>query len=365
MTSQVKLLLSLLAISLSPSTAIAHPPTGIVVDQKGVVYFTDLETIWKVDTNGKLSIVRPGVSGRHVHELAIDQANNLFGAELSYDSQKWVSSVWKISSDGRFTYLMEPTSNPQRGMSIWTDAGANTYVVEQDNHTKKETLLIRRSAYGQVTTLAGSGYGHRDGKGSSAAFGSIGGMHIGVDGTIYLTDGTSVRRVTNDGVVSTVASSLSKRTPEDAPLLFGKNDGILAGLTVDKDKNIYLADAGNQRLLRIAADGSVTVIYRGESSYYPNGVTVDGFGNLYVLEVGFTPPATWLPARVRKISPSGSSSIIAFSGQATAEPSPNVQPYSRNDPHSPYRYRYLVPWLSIGILAFLVTVWIITRRSRS
>jgi hypothetical protein len=190
-----KLILGLLVIFVSAFIADAHPPTGIVVDPKGVVYFTDLETIWKIDTNGKLSIVRPGVSGRHVHELAIDQANNLFGAELSYVSQKWISSVWRISSDGRFTYLLEPTSTPPRGMSMWNDASGNTYVVEQDNHSKKQTLLVRRSPAGQVSTLAGSGYGHRDGKGISASFGSIGGMYIATDGPIYLTDGTSIRKV--------------------------------------------------------------------------------------------------------------------------------------------------------------------------
>lgn len=355
----------MLAISFSSSIAHAHPPTGIVIDQKGVVYFTDLETIWKIDLNLKLSIVRPGVSGRHVHELSIDQANNLFGADLSYESQKWISSVWKIASDGRFTYLLDPTMNPPRGMSMWSDASGNTYVVEQDNHSKKETLLVRRSPDGQVTTLAGSVYGHRDGKGSSASFGSIGGMYIAADSSIYLTDGTSIRKVTSDGNVSTLATDLTKRTAEDAPLLFGKNDGILAGLTIDRDKNIYLADAGNQRLLKIAPDGLVKVVYRGESSYYPNGVTVDGVGNLYVLEVGFNPPATWLPARVRKITSSGSSSIIAIAGQSSAEQSPSARPYSRDDPHSPHRFRYLLPWVSIGILAFSVGAWIITKRSRS
>jgi sugar lactone lactonase YvrE len=248
---------------------------------------------------------------------------------------------------------------------MWNDASGNTYVVEQDNHSKKETLLVRRSPDGQVTTLAGNGYGHRDGKGSSASFGSIGGMHIAADGSIYLTDGTSIRRVTSDGSVSTLATNLTKRTVDDAPLLFGKNDGILAGLTIDRDKNIYLADAGNQRLLEIAPDSMVKVVYRGESSYYPNGVTVDGVGNLYVLEVGFNPPATWLPVRVRKITSSGSSSIIAVASQSPAGQSANTQPYSRDDPHSPYRFRYLGSWVSTGILAFSVGAWIITRRSRS
>ena len=78
----------------------AHPATGIVVDSKGNVYFSDLETIWKVETTGKLTVFRSGIKGRHVHELAIDGEDNIFGADISYESQKWVSSVWKITPNG-------------------------------------------------------------------------------------------------------------------------------------------------------------------------------------------------------------------------------------------------------------------------
>ncbi|HEY7784981.1 MAG TPA: hypothetical protein VIB00_09655, partial [Pyrinomonadaceae bacterium] len=50
----------------------AHPATGIVVDRSGNVYFSDLETIWKIELKGQRSVFREGVSGRHIHELSID-----------------------------------------------------------------------------------------------------------------------------------------------------------------------------------------------------------------------------------------------------------------------------------------------------
>ena len=114
--------------------------------------------------------------------------------------------------------------------------------------------------------------------------------------------------------VTTVATDLNKRTAEDVPPLFGRNDGILTGLSLDKDNNVYVADAGNQRLLKVAPSGKFDVVYRGESLYYPNGVAVAPWGDLYVLEVGFKPPGTWLPARVRKITSEGKSAIVAVSG---------------------------------------------------
>src|SRR5215813_2788367 len=209
-----------------PSRVEGHPATGIVVDHKGNVYFSDLETIWRLDTQGQLNIFRPGVSGRHVHELSIDIDDNIYGADSSYEAQKWITAIWKMTPGGKFNYLLEPTSNPPRGMSIWRDQAGNMYLVEQDNRKKTETLLLRRTPDNIVTTLAGSAYGHVDGKGAAARFGSVGGLAFGPKGELYLTDGASVRKVSLDGTVTTLAGDLIKRTDADRPPLFGKNDGI-------------------------------------------------------------------------------------------------------------------------------------------
>jgi len=171
-------------------TASAHPATGIVVDRAGNVYFSDLETIWKLDANSKKTVFRAGVNGRHVHELSIDDGGNVYGADLSYNpnTKTWPSAVWKMTPEGKFSYLMEPTESPPRGMSIWLDRAGNMYVIDQNNHTKTQTLVLRRTSDGKVSTLAGSAYGHRDGRGVDAHFGSVGGMAFGPDGNLYLAD---------------------------------------------------------------------------------------------------------------------------------------------------------------------------------
>lgn len=63
-----------------------------------------------------------------------------------------------------------------------------------------------------------------------------------------------------------------------------------------------------------------------KSSYYPNGVTVDGVGNLYVLEVGFNPPSTLLAPRVRKITSSGSSSSLQSRAKSRQSSRPVLSP---------------------------------------
>jgi len=128
----------------------AHPASGIVVDGKGLVYFSDLETVWKLGTDGKLSVFRSGESGRHVHELAIDGQDNVYGADISYNpsNKSWISSVWKMTPTGKLTWMLEPTDNPPKGMSIWRDCAGYMYLIDQNNHLKRETLLLRRTPDG-------------------------------------------------------------------------------------------------------------------------------------------------------------------------------------------------------------------------
>lgn len=354
-------LLLILALYFAHQSVLAHPPTGIVVTKQGVVYFTDLETVWKLDTKGNVSVFRAGVSGRHVHELALDKDDNLLGADISNEGQKWISDVWRMTGSGDLTYLLQPTSDPPRGFSIWTDAAANMYLVDQDNHLKQRTLLTRRTPTGQVSTFAGSTYGFRDGKGEAASFGSVGGVFVSNDGTIYLTDGTALRVVTNEGVVSTVAKNLNTRTSEDRPPLFGKNDGMLTGLTADMDHNVYLADAGNQRLLKVNSLGKVDVVYRGDSPYYPNGVAIGPSGDLYVLEVGYKPPSTWLPARVRKITRDGKSEIVATSA---AVKKPTTEFGRAEFSRFTIAGRYIVLLIVVTATVLLLGLWKLSARLR-
>lgn len=313
-------LATVVILLLAPATP-AHPATGIVVDRKGQVYFSDLETIWKLDANRKLSIFRPGVSGRHVHELTIDDQDNIYGQDISYEpaTKKFISDVWKMTPEGALTYIVAPTTDPPRALTMWRDREGNTYFIDQNNHLKQHTLLLRRTPDGQVTTFAGGAYGHRDGKGTEAQFSSVGGLTFGSDGSLYLTDGVSLRRVTMDGTVSTVANNLNIRTKEDKPVLFEGLYGSLAGLTVNSNGVVYLADAGNRRLLKINPDGKVEVALRADPPFFPNGAFATPAGDVYVLEVGFTLPNISSGPRVRKITPDGKNVILAVVGQENGQ----------------------------------------------
>ncbi|HSS21749.1 MAG TPA: hypothetical protein VLL54_16875 [Pyrinomonadaceae bacterium] len=349
----------------------AHPPTGIVVDHAGNIYFSDLETIWKFDLNNKLSIFRQGVSGRHVHELAIDEQDNIYGGDYSYESAKFISAIWKMSPDGKFEYLLEPTANPPAGLSIWRDREGNTYTVDQNNHTKTQTLLLRRAPDGKVTTVAGGAYGYADGKGTAARFSSVGNIGFGPEGDLFVTDGATVRRVSRDGTVVTVANHLDARTTEDKPLVFVDGGQNLTGIAVDASRNAYVADSNNRRLLKIDAAGKVSVLLRTDPPFFPNGVFVGRNGEIYVLEVGLALPSSWSGPRVRRITPAGENTILVTIGaenRNASSTSPAFQPAAPPSVKgskliSPGTLKYGAVIIGAIVLGTCAMIW--KRRKRS
>lgn len=331
----VRFVLIMALLAVGATAVMAHPPWGIVVSSKGIVYFSDLETVWKIDRDGNVSVFRASVGGRHVHELAIDAQDNLYGPDYIYEprTEKYFLGVWKRTADGKETVVQPPIDSLMSGVGIWRDASGNMYSIEQNNNTKERTLLLRRTPSGIVSTLAGGAYGHKDGKGTAARFGSVSAMTLAPDGSIYLTDALSVRRVSLDGTVTTLATNLAARTSEDKPTLFGGMDTSIMGLAVGYDGEVYVADAGNRRLLKIGSDGRASVVYRLDPPYFPTGVFATRSGDVYVLEFSYTPPGTTNNPRVRKISSDGQNKLITSAGPI--EFRDNVQP-----PRSPIRARF-------------------------
>ncbi len=373
MLKHLLIFISAATFCLCPSTsAIAHPATGIVVDRAGNVYFSDLETIWKI-SDGKLTIFRAGQRGRHVHELAIDAEDNIYGADVSYNpaTEGWPSAIWKMTTDGKISYLLATTENLPRGLSIWRDRAGNSYWVDQNNHTKTQTLLLKRTPEGVVTTLAGGAYGNTDGKGTAAKFSSVGGITFGPDGSLYLSDGAAIRKVTMEGDVTTIGSGLDFRDRKDQPRFLSGLSGSLTGLAVAPDGTVYAADSGNRRLLKVTPQGKANVILRTEPPYFANGVAI-AENDLYVLEVGFTLPNISSGPRVRKISADGKETILATVGAADNG--------SRETPLAVRagvtaenalvlvsevgRWRYAIVLLSLGFLSVVILIRRTIQRGR-
>lgn len=349
------------------SDAWAHPAWGIVVDRRGEVYFSDLETVWKIDAQGKLTVFRAGVSGRHIHELAIDDDGNLYGQDYSYapETQRYINAIWKMTPAAEFTYILAPTDSLPRGMSILRDRDGNMYSIEQNNHLKRETLLLKRTPGGNVTVLAGSSYGQMDGKGSQAKFRSIVGMAFGPDGSLYVADSSSVRKVTMDGVVTTLAANLDVKDLDKNPVNEEMAWGGLMGLAVNAQGDVYIADYRNRRVLKVSRDGTLSTVARAEQPWSPTGVAVAGSGDLYIMEIGFTPPGTLIKPRVRRVSSDAKITVMAAVVEEQSRPASesSTSGNSRRIPQpGATTAPYVLAGLAMGLFALTIVIWRVRRR---
>ena len=258
--------------TLAAGGAHAHPAAGIVVDREGRVYFSDLVSVWRVDAQGKLSAFRVG-KDLHTHELLIDEAGNIYGTDNMYDPATKLNSiaVWRMTPAGEFKYLLAPTDDPPRGLGMWRDRAGNTFAWERSDYRKRGAWLVRRSPDGTVTRLAGSNYGHADGRGEKASFGITRFTALGPDESVYVTDESYVRRVSPDGSVTTLAADI-RVDQTDKPEEKG-TPSYLSGISVDPQGFVYVADLGNGRVIRIAPDRKTDIVFRSERPWTPNGVT--------------------------------------------------------------------------------------------
>jgi hypothetical protein len=166
---------------------------------------------------------------------------------------------------------------------------------------------------GNVATIAGNGsLGFKDGIASSASFFYPAGVVVDPLGNIFVCDefNHQIRKITPGGDVSTFAgsrSSTSHRIELKYPV----------AITIDADANLYVADQDNNVIEKIGPDGTASQIGSGKqgyadgnattaSFYTPTGVVCDKFGNVFVADRGNN--------RIRKIAVDGTVSTIAGSG---------------------------------------------------
>jgi sugar lactone lactonase YvrE len=202
----------------------------------------------------------------------------------------------------------------RRPYDLTVDGSNNVYVADTENHT-----IRRITPAGVVTTLAGSAglSGTNNGTGTDARFFSPAGLAIDGAGNLYVsdTDNHSIRKVTPAGVVTTLAGLSGT---------FGTANGTNstarfrspAGLAVDSATNVYVADYANHMVRKITPAGVVTTLAgragvpgdsdgTGTNAFFnnPAGVAVDANNNVYVADSSnFT---------IRKITPAGVVTTLA------------------------------------------------------
>lgn len=133
------------------------------------------------------------------------------------------------------------------------DATGIVYVLDSQNGTIRKIAID-----GTVSTIAGTPLvtGTADGTGAAAQFNNPRAIALGPDGDLYVADGNNaIRRVTVAGVVTTYAGNHTSGLVDNANPANAQFNGP-DGIAVAANNDVYVADAGNSRIRRIARAGS-------------------------------------------------------------------------------------------------------------
>ena len=207
-----------------------------------------------------------------------------FGIAAAPDGTLFVTDadrLRRISPDGRVSTLASGFSTPS-GVALAADG--TLYVADTGNHA-----IRRVTSDGVMSTLAGDGTpGFADGPAGQARFNGPIGVAVAPDGRILVADtyNDRIRAIDAGGTVTTLAGS-------DRP---GAADGIAdaasfdtpAGIAVDARGVVYVADTGNSVVRTVDRSGLVTTPRwaAGDGFLRPLGLTVGPQGELYVADEG-------------------------------------------------------------------------------
>jgi sugar lactone lactonase YvrE len=198
--------------------------------------------------------------------------------------------------------------NTPSGLAM--DRSGNLYVADTGNHA-----IRKIAADGTVTTLAGNGKpGFADGRGAAAQFNGPVGVAVDDAGIVYVADtyNDRIRRIAPDGTVSTVAG-IGQPGMVDGAAASAAFD-TPAGIAVAKDGSLYVADTGNDAIRKIDKDGLVSTVAvppedeRRPLLRRPVGVALGKDGYLYVTASG--------GGRILQMATSGEYHPLRYDGDA-------------------------------------------------
>jgi sugar lactone lactonase YvrE len=321
--------------------ALFDEPLGMAVDASGNIFVADsLNYEIRMVTSAAVVTTLAGsgpVFGNADGTGSAARFDSPYGVAVDTNGNVYVAdtlnqTIRKITPEGAVTTLAglaatigsaDGTNSTARfydPFAVAVDSSGNVYVTDNGNNT-----IRKITSAGVVTTLAGlaGSPGSADGTNSTARFNDSSGLAVDGSGNVYVADtgNQTIRKITPDGVVTTLAGSVG---------IYGSADGTNStarffapfGVAVDSSGNVYVGDSGNQMIRKITPTGVVTTLAGLAGSIggddgtgsaalfdFPRGVAVDGSGNIFV--------ADYYNYTIRKITPEGAVTTLAGLAQAS------------------------------------------------
>ncbi|MGV3561375.1 NHL domain-containing protein [Larkinella arboricola] len=304
------------------------------------------QTIITVAGNGKDEYSGDNVSALHTslfnpQSVAVDQQGNIYIADAGSSRVRKVDSngiITTVAGNGRRAFSGDggpATSAAISGpLDLAIDQQGNILIIDSGNDRIRKV-----TPDGIISTIAGGGPGNfetKDGDGGPATSAYINPSAIAVDaqGNIFITEsnrsrGSLVRKIDANGIITTVAGQYTGGQGGNGGGYGGDGGPATsatlnspAGLAVDAQGNVFIADAGNNRIRKIDTNGIITTVagsgtrgYTGDGGpatsatlSSPGGIVVDPEGNLFMVDRG--------NYVVRKVDSNGIISTFAGTGHS-------------------------------------------------
>jgi len=291
------------------ATAEIYKPDAIAFDRSGNMFFTDCYNyrIRKVSPAGIISTVAGNGSGGHSGDggaatlaqiglpdgIAVDSAGDLYISESD-------SYIRKVNGDGIISTIAGTGTFGYNGDGIpataaqvaypymgFVDDSGNVYFGDYDNHRVRKI-----SNNGIITTVAGNGTNGYSGDGGLAIRAEVGTpayVSKGPAGDIYFSDNTHgcVRKINSLEVISTFAGTGSRGNSGDGGPATNATFTLLNSINFDNAGNAYIADYGANVIRRVDSSGIIeTIAGTGIEGYAGDGgpaTDAEFYGPNYVI----------------------------------------------------------------------------------
>ncbi len=323
-----------------PALSAGMNPRSVAVDSRGTIYVADSLTTLdfhnrvRVVSNGTIATFAGGTPPTGTGDkgaatsaqlsfpraIAIDSKGTVYIADTGDNRVRAVTSDGKINAfagtgnpgtSGDQGSALLATLNPPQGIAI--DGNANLYITDG-------SLIRQVNSGGVINTFAGGGASVQEGAPAlSAQLTQAGSLAVDSQNNIYVDQFARVSEVSaSNQTINTVAGTGKMGySGDNGPAAAAQIDDV-AGVAVDANGNLYIADEDNGRVRKVDTTGAITTFAGGGMSTsdganatdaalnIPLGVAVDGTGNVYIAEYGGN--------RVRVVSPAGTIRTIAGNG---------------------------------------------------
>jgi uncharacterized protein (TIGR03437 family) len=257
--------------------------------------------------------------------IALDPSGNLYVADTFNNRIRKVTPNGAIitvagnDSQGFSGDGIRATSaslNLPQGVAL--DSSGNLYIADAYNYRIRKVTTD-----GIIHTIAGTGvmgFSGDQGPALLATLNGPSGLWVDAGGSVFVADSLNnrIRRITPDGIINTVAGSDAQNFSDVPQPAVGTSLDQPLGVLTDPSGNLVIADYGNYRVRKVTLDGVISTVagnglfrFSGDNGpasaaalNNPQVICFDGRGNFYIAEL----------YRIRKVAPDGTISTIAGNG---------------------------------------------------